>query len=94
MQVRIAACGALVAFVTSAGASYCPTNSGYLAAGVAVHMDDTNPAVQEAACSVLLAQAGLQRGVVVRELRKVAGQFRAQHYVARVMKAAGERVDT
>jgi hypothetical protein len=52
VQVRIAACAALVAFVRSAGSSYCVTNSGYLAAGVVVHMDDTDTQVAEAACQV------------------------------------------
>lgn len=51
-QVRMAACAALVAFVQSAGASYCSTNSGYLAAGVAIHMDDGDAQVAEAACQV------------------------------------------
>ncbi len=52
LQVRIAACAALVAFVQSAGSSYCSTNSGYLAAGVVLHMDDGDQAVAEAACQV------------------------------------------
>jgi len=51
-QVRMAACVALVAFVQSAGSSYCSTNSGYLAAGVAIHMDDGDAQVAEAACQV------------------------------------------
>jgi hypothetical protein len=51
-QVRIAACAALVAFVASAGSSYCSTNSGYLAAGVVLHMDDGDQEVAEAACQV------------------------------------------
>jgi hypothetical protein len=51
-QVRIAACAALVAFVQSAGSSYCATNSGYLAAGVVLHMDDSDTQVAEAACQV------------------------------------------
>jgi hypothetical protein len=50
--VRIAACAALVAFVRSAGSSYCSTNSGYLAAGVVLHMDDGDQEVAEAACQV------------------------------------------
>lgn len=52
VQVRIAACAALVAFVRSAGSNYCSTNSGYLAAGVVLHMDDGDQAVAEAACQV------------------------------------------
>ncbi len=45
-SVRCAACRALCAFVRSAGSSYCDTNSGYLVAGVVIHMDDSDPAVQ------------------------------------------------
>lgn len=52
LQVRIAACAALVEFVRSAGSSYCATNSGYLAAGVVLHMDDGDQQVAEAACQV------------------------------------------
>jgi hypothetical protein len=44
--VRVAACGALRAFALTAGPSYCDTNSRYLVAGVVIHMDDSDPAVQ------------------------------------------------
>eukprot|EP00775_Hariotina_reticulata_P004966 gene4966-5207_t len=53
-KVRIAACATLVAFVESAGSSYCSTNSGYLAAGVAIHMDDGDAQVAEAACQCFM----------------------------------------
>lgn len=59
-QVRIAACSALVAFVSSAGPSYCPTNSGYLAAGVILHMDDSDTHVAEAACQVRETQSSYE----------------------------------
>lgn len=59
LQVRVAACAALVAFVTSAGSSYCATNSGYLAAGVVLHMDDSDAAVADAACQVRAQEGGL-----------------------------------
>lgn len=52
LQVRIAACAALGSFVESAGSGYCSTNSGYLAAGVVLHMDDGDQLVAEAACQV------------------------------------------
>jgi hypothetical protein len=58
MQVRIAACAALVEFVRSAGSSYCATNSGYLAAGVVLHMDDGDQQVAEAACQVRNCKLG------------------------------------
>ncbi len=45
-QVRIAACRTLRAFCSTMQASYCDTNSGYLAAGVIIHMDDSNTDVQ------------------------------------------------
>lgn len=51
-QVRVAACAALALFVAAAGPSYCATNSGYLAAGVVLHMDDPDADVAEAACQV------------------------------------------
>jgi len=63
LQVRVAACGALVAFVRSAGSSYCSTNSSYLAAGVVLHMDDSDTQVAEAACQVC-ARAILSGGVI------------------------------
>lgn len=45
-QVRIAACRALVAFGATLQRDYCETNAGYLAAGVVIHMDDADTAVQ------------------------------------------------
>ncbi len=70
--VRVAACRALVAFVSGAGgAAYCNTNSGYLAAGVIIHMDDSDARVQDAACSVLEAQAAHKPAVVAAEVNKV-----------------------
>eukprot|EP00878_Enallax_costatus_P023694 GHUV01025226.1.p1 GENE.GHUV01025226.1~~GHUV01025226.1.p1 ORF type:complete len:348 (+),score=153.00 GHUV01025226.1:1-1044(+) len=64
-KVRIAACAALVAFIQSAGSSYCSTNSGYLAAGVILHMDDGEQDVAEAACKVGFAVCGFAANVAV-----------------------------
>lgn len=58
-QVRVAACAALVAFVQAAGSGYCDTNSGYLAAGVVLHMDDSDTQVAEAACQVGVCRGGV-----------------------------------
>ncbi|GFR52527.1 hypothetical protein Agub_g15100 [Astrephomene gubernaculifera] len=89
-SVRVAACGALRAFVAGAGGGYCDTNSGYLVAGVVIHMDDGDPAVQEAACSVLLAAAAAKPAVTAAEVRKVRERFRAKHYCDRVLAACAE----
>ncbi|KAF6256970.1 armadillo-type protein [Scenedesmus sp. NREL 46B-D3] len=86
-KVRIAACAALVAFVRSAGSSYCSTNSGYLAAGVVLHMDDGDKQVAEAACQVLEALAVTKPAVAAAEVRKVQERFRARHYCDRVLAA-------
>lgn len=53
-QVRIAGCAALQAFCSTMQVNYCETNSGYLAAGVIIHMDDADTAVQvgRAACDL------------------------------------------
>ncbi|WIA11175.1 hypothetical protein OEZ85_011306 [Tetradesmus obliquus] len=87
-KVRIAVCAALVDFVRSAGSSYCETNSGYLAAGVVLHMDDGDQEVAEAACQVLEALAATQPAVAAAEVKRVQGRFRARHYCDRVLAAA------
>lgn len=87
-SVRVATCRALVAFVSGpGGAAYCDTNSGYLAAGVIIHMDDSDPRVQDAACSVLEAQAAHKPAVVAAEVNKVRERFRSKHYCDRVAAA-------
>jgi hypothetical protein len=91
-QVRIAACSALVAFVQGAGGNYCETNSGYLAAGVVLHMDDAQPGVQEAAARVLEAMALTKPAVVIAEVEKVKARFRAQHYCEKVLELARQQL--
>jgi dynein assembly factor 5 len=86
-RVRLAACGALVALVAGMPGDYCDTNSGYLAAGVAIHMDDGEAEVQEAACAVMEALAGVKPGVVAAEVGRVAARFRSKHYCERVLAA-------
>lgn len=76
--IRIACCRALCAFVRSAGPSYCDTNSGYLAAGVVIHMDDSDVAVQEAACGVMEAMAATKPQVVQKEVNKVRGNWQGR----------------
>ncbi|KAG1655968.1 hypothetical protein FOA52_009395 [Chlamydomonas sp. UWO 241] len=87
--VRVGACGALTAFCTTMPATYCDTNSGYLAAGVVVHMDDSAPEVQEAACRVLEALAAVKPIAVAKEVGKVVERFRSKHYCDRVLAACG-----
>eukprot|EP00798_Chlamydomonas_sp_ICE-L_P021006 gene21006-27865_t len=66
-QIRIAVCSTLVAFCTTMSPSYCDTNSGYLAQGVVIHMDDSDAGVQEAACKVLEALAAVKSKAVATE---------------------------
>uniref|UniRef100_A0A7S3R359 Stalled ribosome sensor GCN1-like HEAT repeats region domain-containing protein n=1 Tax=Dunaliella tertiolecta TaxID=3047 RepID=A0A7S3R359_DUNTE len=86
-QVRVAACKALAVFCTTMNADYCETNSGYLAAGVVIHMDDSEMSVQEAACSVLEALAARKPHPVRLEIMKVRDRFRSKHYCDRVLAA-------
>lgn len=88
-QVRIAACGALESFARSLDASYCDTNSGYLAAGLLIHMDDGDTAVAEAAAAAMEALAAAKPGAVAAEVLKARGRFRAMHYCDRVLAACG-----
>lgn len=87
--MRVAACGALASFARSLPPSYCDTNAGYLAAGTAIHMDDSDPAVQEAAAAALEALAAVKPAAVAAEVGKVRGQFRAQVYCNRVLAVCG-----
>lgn len=91
LQVRVAACAALRTFAATLPANYCDTNSGYLAAGVVIHMDDSDAAVQEAACSTLEALAAVKPQAVAAEVNKVKDRFRAKHYCDRVLQACGKQ---
>ncbi len=91
-RVRLGACSALVALAAGTPADYCDTNSGYLAAGVVIHMDDSEAEVQEAACAVMEALAAVKPAVVAGEVRKVMERFRSKHYCARVLEACGAQV--
>ncbi|KAG2487828.1 hypothetical protein HYH03_013545 [Edaphochlamys debaryana] len=91
--VRCAAARALVAFVRGAGGGYCDTNTGYLVGAVALHMDDSDAGVQEAACSVLLAAAALKPRLVGAQVAALRPRFRSKHYCDRVLAAAQEAAD-
>jgi len=89
-QVRIAACAALVAFCTTMAPSYCDTNTAYLAAAVIIHMDDSEVAIQEAACRVMEALGAVKPAVVAAEVNKVRERFRAKHYCDRVLAVCSQ----
>lgn len=89
LQVRIMACDALVSFARSLPPFYCDNNSGYLAAGLVIHMDDADSAVQEAAARALEALAQVKPGPVAAEVEKARGRFRAKHYCDRILAACG-----
>ncbi|GFH12478.1 uncharacterized protein HaLaN_08181, partial [Haematococcus lacustris] len=70
--VRLAACRALVAFCCTLDPGYCETNAGYLAQAVIIHMDDSEPAIQEAAAEVLETLAAKKPVAVRDEVFKTA----------------------
>ncbi len=92
--MRIAACSALAVFASTAGPGYCSTNSSYLASGMLIHMEDSDPAVQEAAYSALEALARVKPGEVEAELSKVEARFRCRHYVERLHAACRQEQHT
>ncbi|MEW5314213.1 MAG: hypothetical protein WDW38_005727 [Sanguina aurantia] len=81
-------CGALVVFAETMG-DYDDTNTGYVAEGVIIHMDDSDPGVQEAACKVMEALATAKPAAVAKEVRKVQERFRSRQCIARVLAACG-----
>lgn len=85
--VRIAVCSALCAFAQTMPPDYCDTNTGYLAAGVIIHMDDSDVSVQEAAVSVMEALARVKPHIIRKEVQKVRERFRSKHYCDRVIAA-------
>jgi hypothetical protein len=88
--VRIAACGALAAFSRSLPLSgWCATNAGYLAAGLAIHMDDGDADVAGAAAAALEALAGPAPAAVAAEVGKARLRARAVHLCDRVLAACG-----
>ena len=85
-QVRIQTCATLRAFVCSClTPDYCDTNTGYLLKGMLVHMDDTNPDVQEAVCSVAENLAKIKPHVTRSCLHEVRDQHRKVTYIDRVL---------
>lgn len=68
---------------------YDDTNTGYVAEGVIIHMDDSDPGVQEAACKVMEALATAKPAAVAKEVRKVQERFRSRQCIARVLAACG-----
>jgi hypothetical protein len=88
--VRVAACGALAAFARSLPpGGYDTANAGYLAAGLAIHMDDGDTAVAAAAASALKALAAAAPGPVAAEVAKALPRMRARHLAEGVLAAAG-----
>ena len=99
-RVRVAACGALAAFARSlprdgngagsaSAARWDDANAGYLAAGLAVHMDDADAGVADAAAAALEALAGAKPAAVAAEVAKARPRARAKHRCDRVLAACG-----
>ncbi len=78
-------CGTLEALVGCLGEDYCETNAGYLLKGVLIHMDDTNPEVQEAVCRPVEKLARLKPQVARAHLNEVRDQHRGVTYIDRVL---------
>lgn len=79
-KVRIAVCGSLRAFVQTIGPDYCDTNTSYFVAPILIHMDDSDPKIQEAVCEVVILLASKKPAVVVSEVNKVKDRFRCQEF--------------
>lgn len=83
--VRIQASVALEALIECLTPTYDDTNTGYLIKGLLIHMDDSNPAVQEAVCKVMEKLAKVKPGVVRASLLEVRDMHRGTQYIDRVL---------
>ncbi|CAD7702584.1 unnamed protein product [Ostreobium quekettii] len=86
-RVRVAACGPLRAFVATMPPDYCSTNTGYLLAGMLIHMDDGEAGVREAVYSVVEGAAAKRPDVTEAEVMKVRERFRCRMYCDRALEA-------
>ena len=86
-EIRIAACDALSAFLAAAPADYCETNTGYLLTGFLVHMDDADPAVQEAVCEACCVGARKKPSQVRAAVEAVRHKHRSTKFADRVLEA-------
>ena len=88
LLLLLQACSTLECLVSCCLTSdYCDTNAGYLLKGVLIHMDDTNPAVQEAACRVVERLAKAKPQVVRSGLHEVRDQHRSTTWIDRVLQS-------
>lgn len=85
--VRASICAALKVFVENAGTSLDDGNAMYLVNGMLIHMDDTDPVIQEAVCTVLESAAAHRPAVVHEAISKVQHLHRSSTYTARVLTA-------
>ena len=85
--VRASICAALTGFVQHKGQSLDEGNATYLVNGMLIHMDDVDPVIQEAICTVLQSMAACNPGVVNEAVSKVQHLHRNSTYVSRVLSA-------
>ena len=88
--VRVAACAGLRACLGSRSSSGVSMDAALLA-GLAVHLDDEDAAVQEAMCGVLSACAAQQPELVQAELPAACSQHRSQELMRLILDVASQR---
>lgn len=85
--VRVNICQALNVLVQSMGPSLDDSNVTYFINGMLIHMDDVDPAVQEAVCSVL-ESAAIHKPLVVKDaVSKAQHLHRSSTFTTRVLLA-------
>lgn len=87
-EIRVAAAGAVQAFLEQMPLDYCETNTGYLLKAFIIHMDDADSQIQEAVCAALEAGARRRPAVVAREVEAARSRHRSPAFCDRVLAAA------
>lgn len=85
--VRASICAALNVFVANMGPSLDDGNAMYLVNGMLIHMDDVDPVIQEAVCTVLETAAECKPAVLREAVSKVQHLHRSSTYTSRVLLA-------
>ncbi|KAA6419548.1 MAG: hypothetical protein FRX49_10473 [Trebouxia sp. A1-2] len=85
--VRTSICAALKVFVDNTSSSLDDGNAKYFINGMLIHMDDMDPVIQEAVCTVLEIAAAHRPALVNEAVSTVSHLHRNSIYTSRVLKA-------
>eukprot|EP00899_Mesostigma_viride_P025251 jgi/Mesvir1/5910/Mv00679-RA.1 len=83
--VRVAVTEAVKAFFGGNFPQYDDTNTGYFVTGLVLHMDESNPAIQEAVCAAVEVAARVKPAVIKGIVEAAQSRHRVPQYCQRVL---------